>query len=57
MEEIVFDPTEDSQCPYCGSEEFYSDLVQEETGEGEEIRYDIIYCPQCKRRIWEEDHD
>ncbi|HBC93155.1 MAG TPA: hypothetical protein DCZ10_09745 [Pelotomaculum sp.] len=50
-----FDPAEDDKCPYCGSKEIYSDLVVVSAEDGsDEMRYDIIYCPQCKKRIWEE---
>lgn len=58
MDEVKdFDPVNDTKCPICGSSDIYCDLVQEETEDGKDIRYDIIYCPQCKKRLWEEDHD
>ena len=51
-----FDPVEDSICPICGCKDIYYDLVQEESANVDDTCYDIIYCPQCKERLWEEDH-
>ncbi len=52
-----FDPVDGNECPFCGCKDIYWDLVREETEEGGDIYYDIIYYPQCKKRLWEEDRD
>lgn len=59
MEEEIkdFNPADDDKCPYCGSDKLDYDLVILDDENDGEIRYDVIDCSQCKKRLWEEDHD
>lgn len=52
-----FDPVNDDTCPYCGCSDLDCDLVVTEDESGEEIRYDVIDCPQCCKRLWAEDYE
>jgi len=49
--DVKFNPAEDDICPYCGCKELDYDVLHYDDG----AIHDIIDCPKCKKRLWEED--
>jgi len=39
------------KCPYCGSEDFYYDVLVED----DDSHHDIVDCNNCGKRIFYED--